>query len=466
MISISDRHENKAINVTGQSAPQALHADALTRLPDHLLLLERLEHAISNASEDQRTLLFLGLGNFAQINESLGHTIGDEVLSVAAQRIDSTVNRPAMVAHHSGGKFLILLEGTTQYSETLAVANSLITALAAPVAVGDQALVLTPCIGISVYPADGKNAATLFDQAGAAMYRAIKRGSAGFLFCGDESGGADSPDPVVMASSPRPAIRHEPPPEQQLRPQQLQEANQRLVMTALKLKEADTRRDEFLGMLAHELRNPLAPIATGAAILERIKAEPRVAQVAQVIHRQVNHLRRLVDDLLDVSRFTRGKIALVVAPFKLRETVETAVEMLDDGMKEHECSVELSPATEKLSLVGDQVRIVQVLTNLLDNACKFSPPRTRIRILADASDGWLRLRVVDQGAGVDPAFMPQVFEPFAQYEPVASHGKGGLGMGLTLAREIAKLHGGDLRAYSAGLGKGTEFVLEIPARPG
>ncbi len=243
------------------------------------------------------------------------------------------------------------------------------------------------------------------------------------------------------------------------------ELEQRASGQAFALLEADQRKDEFLAMLAHELRNPLAPIETSADILEHLKlAEPAIAAVAGVINRQVGHMRRLIDDLLDVSRFSSGKIALDLAPFLMKDLVDAAVDATAARRAAHHNSLTLDLQGGEQAIKGDLVRLTQALSNLLDNASKFSADGTTVSLSARLHEDRLQFRVADQGVGISDEFLAQAFDMFVQFEPGLSRTGGGLGIGLTVAREIARLHGGELTANSGGAGQGSQFLFDIPAQ--
>ena len=229
------------------------------------------------------------------------------------------------------------------------------------------------------------------------------------------------------------------------------------------LIEADRRKDEFLAMLAHELRNPLAPIRNAAHVLGRLGIqEPRVQWAQQTIEGQVNHLTRLVDDLLDVSRIVRGKVTLKMEPVELAGVVERALGMvrpLIDAMG-HQLEVQL-PASPVL-LQGDPVRLAQVLLNLLDNAAKYTPEGGRILVEARVAGPVVEILVHDNGIGIPAELLPQVFDLFQQGERTLDRSQGGLGIGLTLVKRLVEMHGGVLEAFSAGAGLGSTFTLCLP----
>ena len=232
------------------------------------------------------------------------------------------------------------------------------------------------------------------------------------------------------------------------------------------LREADRRKDEFLAMLSHELRNPLAPIRNSIYILRHTATDSDEAARAQnVIERQIEHLTRLVDDLLDVTRIARGKIELRRSRVDLREVVARAAEDFRAVMRERAVAFDVVIPQGNLWADVDAVRVTQVIGNLLHNASKFTRRGDSVTLSLDATDGLAELRVRDTGAGIDPALLPNVFDPFVQGERTLARTEGGLGLGLALVKGIAELHGGDVRVESAGTGWGAEFVVRLPLAP-
>jgi len=230
------------------------------------------------------------------------------------------------------------------------------------------------------------------------------------------------------------------------------------------LRAEASRKDEFLAILAHELRNPLAPISNALQILKLHGAvTPAAAEARDVAERQHRHLTRLVDDLLDVSRIMRGKIELRKERVELATVVSRAIEtvrpMID--AERHQLSVNLPK--ERIWLLADLVRLAQVLANLLSNAAKYTEQGGQITLTVEREDWGLAIRVRDTGIGIAPEAVPRLFEMFMQIAPGASRSQGGLGIGLTLVKSLVAMHGGTVEAVSAGLGKGSEFVVRLPA---
>ena len=230
-----------------------------------------------------------------------------------------------------------------------------------------------------------------------------------------------------------------------------------------RLHEQQQRKDEFLAMLAHELRNPLAPIAHSLELLKRTRGEGELsAQARATMERQVRHLVRLVDDLLDVSRITRGHLELRRSRVTLASVLEQAVEACRAQIDAAGHALEISAPPAALAVEADPVRLVQVVSNLLNNAAKYTRPGGRIVLEACAQHGEARIRVRDTGMGIAPEMLDRVFDLFTRGEASNDPGASGLGIGLTLARRLVELHGGTLEARSEGLGRGSEFIVRLP----
>jgi two-component system, chemotaxis family, CheB/CheR fusion protein len=245
--------------------------------------------------------------------------------------------------------------------------------------------------------------------------------------------------------------------------QALRESAQRLRASEEALRDADRRKDEFLALLAHELRNPLAPIRYALAMNRK---EGRTAEqqrrAEEIIERQVTHMSRLLDDLLDVSRITRGSLELKKTPTELTliigSAIETARPILDS--KHHAFLLDL-PA-EAIRLEADPVRLAQVFSNLLINAAKYTDPGGQIQLRATQQEGELMVAIRDNGMGISPDMMPRLFMLFSQAQSALGRAEGGLGVGLSLVRGLIGLHGGSVKAHSEGPGRGSEFIVRIP----
>jgi PAS domain S-box-containing protein len=233
--------------------------------------------------------------------------------------------------------------------------------------------------------------------------------------------------------------------------------------TADELATAHRRKDEFLAMLAHELRNPLAPLRNGIQILRSLGGEDdQMAQVEEMMERQIAHLTRLVDDLLDVSRITRGLTELHLETVPLRVVLERAIEMTRPIINAHDHELNIALPPESLCVEVDMLRASQMFENLLNNAAEFTPPGGRIAIAGASQGDTVVVNVIDSGIGISEDFMPSVFDLFSQADRSLHRPRGGLGIGLTVVRALVEMHGGKVHAHSEGAGLGSEFVVELP----
>jgi PAS domain S-box-containing protein len=232
------------------------------------------------------------------------------------------------------------------------------------------------------------------------------------------------------------------------------------------LADADRRKDEFLAMLAHELRNPLAPVRNAVQVL-RMKCtdDPLVERMAEMMGRQVGHMSRLVDDLLDVSRITRGRVNLRRERVELATVVARAVESVRPLIDARGHELSISVPNEPVHLDADMTRLVQILGNLLNNASKYTPEGGHIWLTAYREGDDAVVIVRDNGIGIPAEMLPRVFDLFTQVDRTLDRSQGGLGIGLTLVRSLVELHGGSVKAASEGTGRGSEFIVRLPALP-
>jgi signal transduction histidine kinase len=227
------------------------------------------------------------------------------------------------------------------------------------------------------------------------------------------------------------------------------------------MRTLSQRKDEFLAALAHELRNPLGPINNAVAILKRQHPSPQTDKLTGIVARQVSHLKRLVDDLLDIARITNGKLELQRSPTSVDKVIQHAVEIAHEGMASRAHRLTIRQPQEPVTLYADHVRLVQCVANLLVNAAKFTPPSGEIVLSVNVAAPVVQFSVSDNGKGLEPEFLGRIFNMFSQSRAVGEPA-GGLGLGLHLTRAFAKLHGGDVTARSDGPGRGSEFVLSVP----
>jgi diguanylate cyclase (GGDEF)-like protein len=452
--------------------------DTLTQLPNRVLLLDRFAQAIADAKRHHTrlALLFLDLNNFKQINDTFGHAVGDEVLKLAAHCLTSSVRKADTVSRHGGDEFLILLTEMSNVADAIHVADKVIEALGAPSRVGGHVLRLAASIGISIYPDDGEDADTLIARADAAMFNAKRQGLGSFVFHGEEAPSERNVPAPELPSLQRPLTQHEQTlteheqtlTEHEHRHTQLREANGELVMAALSAQDlqsaaeqAHQQQMEFLAVLAHELRNPLTPIRTAAALLGRVRADD-LPRVQAMIERQVAHMSRLVSDLLDISRVNTGKLTLERRTVDVASIIDAAADACRPAMDARSQRFEVQMPSRPIEVHGDAIRLTQVLSNLLDNASKHTPDDGEIALSVGVEGDAIVMTVSDNGTGIAAEVLPNVFEPFVQDTHAIGFNGTGLGLGLTVVRELVEAHGGKVVANSAGSGLGSQFVVTLP----
>jgi CheY-like chemotaxis protein len=233
------------------------------------------------------------------------------------------------------------------------------------------------------------------------------------------------------------------------------------------LEKAERQTNEFLAMLAHELRNPLAPISNALNLLSRKPASDATEQwVREVLQRQTGQMSRLVDDLMDVSRITRSAISLVRKPVDMRDVARVAADASLQWVEERRHALSLDLPDHELVVLGDEARLVQVMQNLLDNAAKYTPEGGRIEVRARREDGAVLVAVQDNGIGMENEMLRSAFDLFRQGRQGLDRPEGGLGVGLTLVQRLVAMHGGTVEAFSAGPGKGSELRVRLPVADG
>jgi signal transduction histidine kinase len=229
------------------------------------------------------------------------------------------------------------------------------------------------------------------------------------------------------------------------------------------LREADRRKNEFLATLAHELRNPLAPIRNSLEIMKLSNYAPdTVKRSLGIIERQTSQLVRLIEDLLDISRVSRGKIQIRKSLVEIASVVESALESVAPLIEERGHALKVTLPKEPLHVLGDAARLSQTISNLLNNAAKYTPPKGRVELAVEPLGNEIRIRVRDNGIGIAADALTGIFEMFTQAGRATEHSLGGVGIGLWLVRALVGLHGGRIEASSAGVGKGSEFRVWLP----
>jgi signal transduction histidine kinase len=229
------------------------------------------------------------------------------------------------------------------------------------------------------------------------------------------------------------------------------------------LEEADRQKNEFLAMLAHELRNPLAPLRSAAELLQRLLVEPsRTRRAVDIVERQVTQLTRLVDDLLDISRITQGKIELRRAPQRLDHLISNSIESVEILVREKGHAIVLHPGTHPLTVMGDPQRLLQCFGNVLANAAKYTPPSGEIRVKTRQEGSEAVVMISDNGIGISTDMLPKVFDLFAQGERLLDRSQGGLGIGLAIVKRLIEMHGGSVAVRSDGADQGATFEIRLP----
>ncbi len=468
-----------AVSNIGELARTA-QRDALTDTPMRALMRDRMDSAIARARRNGTRLavVFIDLDDFKQINDTLGHPVGDAVLVRVARRLESAVRDTDTVSRHGGDEFLVLLAEVAHAGDAERIAAKILDALSQPTVVGGHVLVLSASLGIALYPEDGADAAALLEHADAAMYRA-KRGSSG-------SPGSPRPQQLQALALPAGAKDMLPLPLPMAAPKiavgateprldDLRQANEMLVLAALgaqelkaQAEEAHRRHIKFLAMVAHELRNPLTPIRTAAELLHRAQAgdQSMLLRLQGVIKRQVDHMARLVEDLLDGSRLSAGKFRLEYGSVDLAAALALAVESCQAVLERKRQRLTQQLPRQPLRIHGDAVRLAQIFSNLLHNACKYTPEGGEIALAVVVQGRRVEITVTDNGIGIAPEALPHVFDLFVQDARAIAVDRGGLGIGLAVVRELVKAHRGSVVASSPGTDLGSTFVVSLPLGDG
>jgi diguanylate cyclase len=445
--------------------------DPLTKLPNRDVFVLRLANAIAMAKRHATrvAVLFLDLNNFKHINDSLGHAVGDDALRQAALALVGCVRETDTVSRHSGDEFLLLLPQVSQVDDALQVAGKVLATLAEARFVLGHEIRLTASIGVAVYPEDGEDVASLIESADAAMYRAKREGPGSFIAHGTAAPSAgETPLSRLVAAQAALLADAADVAATELRYLQLREVNEQLVLAVLDSQALHTAAElahrmqkEFLAVVAHELRNPLTPIRVAATLLNGARLD-ELPQLQETIERQVVHMSRLVGDLLDVSRANTGKLRLQRRDIELAQVIGDAVATCRPHMDERRQRLDVTLPGTPLAMYGDPVRLAQILTNLLDNASKYTPEGGDIGLSAVIGDGSIVIAISDNGIGVPAEVLPDVFEPFVQDARAARFNVNGLGIGLTVVRELVEAHGGRVIASSDGDGYGSTFAVTLP----
>lgn len=457
------------------AATRAAELDGLTSLPTRAVFLIRAALALAHARKEGTRLavLFLDLNNFRQVNESLGHHIGDDVLKHAAVRLQMPLRTADLLGRYGGDAFVMLLADVAERDDVSAIVQQIMGNLGMPTHYGAHVVRLTASVGISVFPDDGDDASVLLERAEAAMHRAKRGGTAGYGFHEDFVAEWATAPPLTPDADSETKSAREATLERELHHFALRDANEQLVLAVLSaqavqrdLELSNRRQSEFMAILAHELRNPLAPMSNVAAMLATVKPEhPTLPKLQAIIERQIGHMTRLLDDLLDMTRVHTGKLRVSLEPTDLGSIILRSIDERRSAME-----VRLQHFTTDLPdapviVMADAVRLIQVLGNLLDNASKYTPNGGDISLTLRVDYGHAIITVTDSGIGISPEALPGIFELFAQDRHAVGFNGLGLGIGLTVVHELVLAHNGTVVARSDGVGRGSEFIVSLPLAP-
>ena len=444
--------------------------DPLTQLPNRVLLLDRFELAknMARRRSARLALLFVDIDNFKQINDTFGHAVGDEVLKHVAHCLTASVREADTVSRQGGDEFVVLLTEVSQPADAVRVAEKVIAALAAPQLISGRVTQLTASVGISVYPDHGDEAETLVEMADAAMYRAKRKGRGGYMVHGQAAAG-NEPVAVRSPAASAPSVST---PQEQLHAR-LQEANEHLVLATItaqalqaNAEQARQRQGEFMAVVAHELRNPLAPIRVATAMLGRADVDAvLLPRIQLIIDAQVAHISRLVADMIDVSNTGNAALTSQRRPVELSTVIDHAVEAFRPTMDGRRQQFSLHVPLRPIAVQGDAAGLMQLVGNLLDNASKYTHDGGHIGLSVVVSGGSAVMTVFDNGIGITAQALPHVFEPFGQDSHAIGLNGAGPGIGLTAVRELARAHGGTVLVSSAGIGLGSRFTVTLPLVP-
>lgn len=466
------RQTAETVELALKEALRSGDVDALTQLPNRVVLRNRLSHAIAHARRNgsQVALLFIDLDDFKQINDTFGHGVGDDVLKETALRLTATLRAEDTVSRLGGDEFVILLGELSDVADAMTVAEKVIANLGAPWFIRGHGLKLNASIGISLYPADGEDSDTLLDRADAAMYAARRLRVSSFVYDHDFCAPNSAPGPVVKKQTVPAAHVHDIPGGDALRPlrSHLREVNEQLLLSTLSAQHLQAaaelalrKQKDVLAVVAHELRNPLTPMRMAAGMLGRATPE-RLLELQSIIEGEVTHMTALVGDLLDVARTESGKLRLDMRLVDLAQVARDALDACRPSMDARKQHIHAALPEDGLCMFADSIRLSQVVRNLLDNASKYTPEGGSIEFSLEKIGPGVVLTVADNGIGIRPEVLPHVFDPFIQDTHAVGFNSGGVGIGLTVVRDLVEAHGGTVVAYSQGAGTGSRFVVTLP----
>ncbi|MBB3228124.1 diguanylate cyclase (GGDEF)-like protein [Luteibacter sp. Sphag1AF] len=442
--------------------------DAVTHLPNRALLLDRLVQAMASARLHQSPLALLAVdvGHFAEFVARRGKHAGDAALRLLAGHMGEAVGKVETISRHGAHGFLVLLPEAMLH-EARAVAQRVIEATDSTIGPDDDMPQLTVSVGGALFPDHGQSPLDLISSAEAAVYWAGQNKERGLVIFDRSMRQPPQPEPDESAAFPRPSdeafFRTTESPLQAC----LRHANEQLLLASMmsmdkkELAEKALRRQtDFLAVLAHELRTPLTPISLAAAMMSEVEAS-EIPRLQNVISRQIVHISRLLTDLLDVSRINTGKVRLKREAVSITSVLNQSIDTCAPAIALRAQVLTTTLPENPIRVLGDPVRLAQVFTNLLDNASKYTPERGAIDVLVSVDEASVIVTVKDSGIGVSAEALPHIFEPFVQDSTAVAFNGGGLGIGLTVVRDMIEAHGGRVEVHSNGENAGTSFTVTL-----
>ena len=445
--------------------------DLLTNTVTRAVLLDRIEDALalSRRYGTAVAVLFVDVDQLKSVNDTMGHAAGDRVLQLVARRLEEVIGPNDTVSRYGGDEFVVLLAELPESADAASVAASMLAALAVPAPIGAHVVGLSASIGIAIHPGDGTTGPELIAAADAAMYVIKRQGGSGFAHH-DASMRADATRGIFTQQGKSQSGLRATAAHPDAASDTLREANERLVVAALNAQEsrsiaedAHGRQIRFMAMVAHELRNPLTPIRMAAGLLQVSGSDaPRLERLQGIIETQVTHLVRLVDDLLDGSRISTGKLRLQSDIIDINGVLASAVETSRPAMDARFQHFAVTLPQAPVYVNADPVRLAQIVSNLLDNASKYTPAGGHLALTLAVSGHIAEITVSDDGVGISRDALLHIFDLFVQDPGALTLHSGGLGIGLAVVRELVHAHGGHVVASSDGANLGSSFVVCLP----
>ncbi len=455
----SQADAEKAAQILAESLPGA-ELDPLTKLQNRASFTGRALDVSAQAkrSGERFALLFIDLDAFKQLNDTRGHAFGDRVLEQVARRMQATVRQGDIVSRHGGDEFLVLLPELTQAHDAQLVAEKLAAAVAEPLDIDGTTVRVTASVGIAIYPDDGEDFQSLVAHADAAMYQAKRLGPG--------TSGTPVEDPLAQTDPEGLGGKLD------VRQENLRLANERLLLAALSARElqaaaerARARQATFIAAVAEELRDAQSPIRIASAMLGRQAGdEALLPRLQGLVDEQMTHIARLLDNLVSVAKVPVAGAHLQQVDVDLSAVIVNAVAAMAPALNRRGQTIDRQQPDGPLPVSGDEGCLLQIVGNLLDNASKHTHDGGQINLSVTLQPETLTLTVADNGIGIHPTMLSQVFDPFMQDTHALGFNGIGVGIGLTAARTLAQGHGGDLTAHSDGLNRGSRFVLTLPLR--